>query len=76
MFGLNAGAATEGFDPDRLYELFGFGCLALVALRLAVRRPLTEVISGKMIAIGCLLGVVAFLGAQWVTLNLAAMPTP
>ncbi|KAA5599888.1 hypothetical protein [Blastochloris sulfoviridis] len=73
-FGLNAGATPGGFDPDRLYELFGLGCLALIALRLAVRRPLTEVISGRAIVIGCGVAVAGFLGAQWLAIQMFTQP--
>jgi hypothetical protein len=73
-FGLDVGASTEGFNPDRLYELFGLGCLLLIGLRLAMRRPLTEIISGKLIAIGCGVAVVMFLAAQWATIHLLATP--
>lgn len=75
-FGLDVGSSAGGFDPDRLYELFALGCLLLIGLRLVLRRPLTEIMSGKLIAIGCGVAVVTFLGAQWAALNLLATPTP
>lgn len=45
---------------------------ALVVLRLGVRRPVPEIIPERALIAGCMLGLVAFLGGNFVATHLIA----
>ena len=63
--GLGLATPGRGIDPDQIYLLFGVGCAVLVAVRVAARRPLTDFLSPRQLALGCGLCVVGFLAGQW-----------
>jgi hypothetical protein len=45
----------------------------LLGLRVALRRPVPEIISDRLLLIGCLVGLAAFLIGNWLTVNLVAL---
>jgi len=46
---------------------------ALVALRFIVGRPVPEIISDRMLVVGCFIGVAAFLVGNWFAIHLIAI---
>jgi peptidoglycan/LPS O-acetylase OafA/YrhL len=46
---------------------------ALLALRFALRRPVTDFIPDRLLLIGCLVGLAAFLIGNWLAVNLRGM---
>ena len=44
--------------------------VALLALRFALRRPIPEVIPDRLLLVGCLVGLAAFLIGNWLAVNL------
>jgi peptidoglycan/LPS O-acetylase OafA/YrhL len=43
---------------------------ALLALRVALRRPVPEIIPDRLLLAGCLVGLAAFLIGNWLAVNL------
>jgi hypothetical protein len=46
---------------------------ALLALRFALRRPVPDFIPDRLLLIGCLVGLAAFLIGNWLAVNLRGM---
>jgi hypothetical protein len=46
----------------------------LLVLRVALRRPVPDIISDRMLLIGCAIGLVAFFVGNWFASHLGAMP--
>jgi hypothetical protein len=78
-----AGVVFGAFSEDRP---FGDGVLAhpliiffavvaagLLGLRVALRRPVPEIISDRLLLVGCLVGLTAFLIGNWLAVNLVAL---
>ena len=53
-----------------LFIVVGIG---LVALRLAIGRPVQEIIPDRLLVIGCLVGLAAFLIGNWLAVHLRAL---
>jgi len=47
--------------------------IGLLVLRVALRRPVPDIIPDRLLLLGCFLGVAAFLIGNWLALNLVAM---
>jgi hypothetical protein len=50
--------------------LFTCVAAALLAIRFALRRPVTEVIADRLLLAGCVVGLVAFLIGNWLAFHL------
>jgi hypothetical protein len=62
-----------GFFAHPLMVFFIVVAGALLALRFALARPLTELVSDRTLVIGCLIGAASFLLGNWFAVNLAAV---
>ncbi len=47
--------------------------IGLLALRVALRRPVPDIIPDRLLLLGCVLGVAAFLIGNWLAVHLLAM---
>jgi hypothetical protein len=59
----------EGILLHPLVIFFIAAALGLLALRLVLARPVPEVISDRALAVGCLLGLAAFLAGNFVAVR-------
>ena len=64
----------SGVLAHPLVILFALAAAALLTLRFLHARPLTEMISTPVIALGCIIGVVCFFVGHWFGVNLMALP--
>jgi hypothetical protein len=77
--GVGFGAFSEErpFGDDVLAHplviFFAVVAAALLGLRVALRRPVPEIISDRLLMIGCLVGLAAFLIGNWLAVNLVAL---
>jgi hypothetical protein len=53
-----------------LFVVVGFG---LLALRVALRRPVPEIIPDRLLVFGCIIGLAAFLIGNWLAVHLRAL---
>jgi hypothetical protein len=53
-----------------LFVVVGIG---LIVLRVALRRPVPEIIPERLLLAGCVIGLVAFLIGNWFAMNLSAI---
>jgi hypothetical protein len=78
-----AGVAFGAFAEDRpfgddvlahpLVVFFIVVAAGLLGLRVALRRPVPEIISDRLLLVGCLVGLAAFLIGNWLAVNLVAL---
>ncbi|HEX4553546.1 MAG TPA: hypothetical protein VH249_06145 [Xanthobacteraceae bacterium] len=78
-----AGVAFGAFSENRpfgddvlahpLIIFFVVVAVGLLGLRVALRRPVPEIISDRLLLIGCLVGLAAFLSGNWLAVNLVAL---
>jgi hypothetical protein len=78
-----AGVGFGAFAEDRpfgndvlahpLIVFFIVVAAGLLGLRVALRRPVPEIISDRLLLLGCLVGLVAFLIGNWFAVNLMAL---
>jgi len=64
----------QGFFGHPLLVFFIIVGLALLALRFALMRPVSEIISDRALVFGCLIGAASFLIGNWFAAHLTAMP--
>jgi hypothetical protein len=71
-FGAYADKRPFGDDilEHPLVILFVVVGVALLALRVALRRPVPEIIPDRLLLAGCLVGLAAFLIGNWLGVNL------
>ena len=69
-----AAVAAHG-DVQRTLTLVFFVVVAagLLGLRVVLRRPVPEIISDRLLLVGCLVGLAAFLIGNWLAVNLVAL---
>jgi hypothetical protein len=64
------------FGPDVLAHplvvFFALAAVALLVLRVALARPVPQVIAERDLLIGCAAGAAAFLAANWVAVTVVA----
>ena len=53
-----------------LFVVVGIG---LIVLRVALRRPVPEIIPERLLLVGCVVGLAAFLIGNWFAVNLSAI---
>jgi len=63
----------NGVLAHPLVVFFGVVAAALLVLRVALRRPVSELISDRMLLVGCGIGILAFLIGNWFGTHLAAL---
>ena len=63
-----------GFFGHPLVVFFIIIGVGLLALRFALMRPVSAVISDRALVFGCLIGALSFLIGNWFAVNLGAMP--
>jgi drug/metabolite transporter (DMT)-like permease len=68
--GMAFGANADDILEHPLVILFGVVGAALLALRVALRRPVPEIIPDRLLLAGCLVGLAAFLIGNWLAVNL------
>ena len=78
-----AGVAFGAFSENRpfgddvlahpLIIFFVVVAAGLLGLRVALRRPVPEIISDRLLLVGCLVGLTAFLIGNWLAVNLVAL---
>jgi hypothetical protein len=71
-FGLSAKDRPFGDNvlPHPVVIMFACVAAGLLAIRLALRRPVTEVIPDRLLLAGCVVGLVAFLIGNWLAFHL------
>jgi drug/metabolite transporter (DMT)-like permease len=71
-FGISAKDRPFGDDVLLHPVVIMFACVgaALLAIRFALRRPVTEVIPDRLLFAGCVVGLVAFLVGNWLAFHL------
>ena len=74
-FGLSAERRPFGDDLflHPLAVFYAAVAVALLALRVALRRPVPELIRDRMLLAGCMLGAVTFLAGNWIDTHLFAV---
>jgi hypothetical protein len=74
-FGLAAECRPFGEDLilHPLAIFYALVALALLALRVALRRPVPDLIPERMLLAGCVLGAVTFLAGNWIDTHLFAV---
>ena len=74
-FGIAAKDRPFGDDVLLNPVVIMFACVGagLVAIRFALRRPVTEVIPDRLLVLGCLVGLAAFLIGNWLAVHLRAL---
>jgi len=74
-FGTFSEARPFGDDvlAHPLVIFFAVVAAGLLGLRVALRRPVPEIISDRLLMIGCLVGLVAFLISNWLAVNLVVL---
>ena len=60
----------EGILVHPLVVLFALAGLGLLALRMALARPVPDVIPDRMLMLGCVLGLATFLAGNFVAARL------
>jgi hypothetical protein len=77
-FGLIAERRPFGEDvlAHPLVVFFAIAAAGLMALRIALKRPVPELIPERVLLIGCLIGVAAFLTGNWFGVNILAARSP
>jgi len=75
LFGAFADKRPFGDDVlmHPLIILFIVVGVALLALRVALRRPVPEIIPDRLLLVGCFVGLAAFLIGNWLAVNLRTM---
>jgi hypothetical protein len=75
LFGLLAEDRPFGDDilEHPLVILFVVVGIALIVLRIALRRPVPDIIPDRLLLFGCLVGLAAFLIGNWLAVNLIAI---
>ena len=79
LSGLMFGALGERrpFGNDLLAHpiivFFALVGAALLALRIILRRPVPDIISDRMLVVGCFIGIGAFLVGNWFAMHLIAV---
>jgi cytochrome b561 len=75
LFGAFADRRPFGDDvlAHPLVALFVVVGLALLALRVALRRPVPEIIPDRLLVVGCVVGLAAFLIGNWLAVHLRAL---
>ena len=78
-----AGVAFGAFAEDHpfgddvlahpLIVFFVVVAAGLLGLRVVLRRPVPEIISDRLLLVGCLVGLAAFLIGNWLAVNLVAL---
>jgi hypothetical protein len=76
VFGAYAERQPFGTDilAQPLVVFFAVAGLGLLIFRFALRRPVPEVISERMLFVGCAIGIAAFLVGNWLATHLVALP--
>jgi hypothetical protein len=71
-FGISAKDRPFGYDVLVHPVVIMLACVGagLLAIRVALRRPVTDVISDRLLLAGCVVGIVAFLIGNWLALHL------
>jgi hypothetical protein len=71
-FGVSAKDQSFGDDVLLHPVVIMFACVgaALIAIRFALRRPVTDVIPDRLLLAGCVVGIVAFLIGNWLAFHL------
>ena len=79
-FGLNADRRPFGSDmlAHPLIVFFALVAAGLLVLRAVLRRPVPEVLPERMLVVGCVIGIIAYLAGNWLAANIlqAAALTP
>jgi hypothetical protein len=75
MFGALGERRPFGGDliAHPIIVFFALVAAALLALRFIVGRPVPEIISDRMLVVGCFIGIAAFLVGNWFAVHLAAI---
>jgi hypothetical protein len=75
LFGVYADKRPFGNDvlAHPLIILFVVVGVALLALRVVLRRPVPDIIPDRLLIIGCFVGLAAFLIGNWLAVNLRGM---
>ena len=75
MFGALGERRPFGSDliAHPIIVFFALVAAALLALRFIVGRPVPEIISDRMLVVGCFIGIAAFLSGNWFAVHLAAI---
>jgi len=73
-FGLLGDKRPFGTDvlAHPLVVFFVVVAATLLALRVALARPVPELIPERTLIVGCVIGVAAFLGGNWVAIQLSS----
>jgi hypothetical protein len=78
-FGLNADRRPFGNDmlAHPLIVFFALTAVGLLLLRVALRRPVPEILPERILIFGCVVGVAAYLAGNWLAAKvlMAAMLT-
>ena len=75
LFGTFADKRPFGDDilEHPLVILFVVVGLGLLVLRVALRRPVPDIIPDRLLVVGCVVGLVAFLIGNWLAVHLRAL---
>jgi len=74
-FGATAKDRPFGDDvlAHPLVVMFVLVGVALLVIRFVLRRPVPEIIPDRLLLVGCVVGLVAFLIGNWLAVNLRAL---
>ena len=74
-FGLFAESRPFGNDvlEHPVVILFVVVGIGLIVLRVVLRRPVPEIIPERLLLVGCVVGLAAFLIGNWFAVNLSAI---
>ena len=66
-FGLNANRRPFGNDmlAHPLVVFFALVAVGLLLLRTGLRRPVPEILPERILIVGCIVGVIAYLAGNW-----------
>jgi hypothetical protein len=75
LFGAFADKRPFGDDvlAHPLVILFVVVGIGLLVLRVALRRPVPDIIPDRLLVVGCVVGLVAFLIGNWLAVHLRAL---
>jgi hypothetical protein len=75
LFGTFADKRPFGDDvlAHPLVILFVVVGIGLLVLRVALRRPVPDIIPDRLLVVGCVVGLVAFLIGNWLAVHLRAL---
>jgi Na+-translocating ferredoxin:NAD+ oxidoreductase RnfD subunit len=75
LFGISSEGRPFGDDvlEHPLVIMFIVVGAALLAIRFALRRPVSEVIPDRLLVFGCIVGLVAFLLGNWFAVHLRVL---